>query len=130
MNTRINLFLAIIFFCSFFCAVAQENSEKKRNLFADKIIHSFGLQYNCAFHAKGKFEYKDAAAYQQAAHPCISLGREYIGKYNLTFPSGWGITTEFVAGNRDIRNHFIDEKTNKKHHIYFWHGGLLNPFFN
>ena len=131
MNTRNSLFLTTIFICLFFNATAQENSEKqKRIIFADKIIHSFGLQYNNAFHAKGKFEYRGAPNYYWGGHPCISYGREYIVKYNLTFPSGWGITTEFVAGNRDFRMWRINQETGKKVYQHFSHGGFFDPFFN
>jgi len=112
---------------------AQENEKRAKVMFSDKIIHSFGFQFNNTFHAKGKFEFRDAAASQMATHPSISYGREYIFKYNFTFPSGWGITTEFVAGSRDFRTYFIDAETGKKHYKnYLWvqWGYALAPFFH
>ncbi|MCL2245978.1 MAG: hypothetical protein FWC10_02575 [Lentimicrobiaceae bacterium] len=96
---------------------------------AEKIIHSFGFQYNNTFHAKGKFEYRDAPNYYLGAHPCISYGREYIVKYNLTFPSGWGITTDFVAGNRDFMTWRYGEN-GKKQYMYFLWVESLTPVLN
>jgi len=128
MINKKNLFLASIFFCFFFNSNAQENNEKKNRLrFADKIIHSFGLQYNNVFHNKGKFVYRDAFAYDIGRHPCISYGREYIVKYNLTFPSGWGISAEFVAGNRDFMTCNLDKRTGKKSYSGFLWFEPLTP---
>ena len=126
MNIRSNLFLATIFLSLFINSLAQENGEKKGKLrFADKIIHSFGLQYNNTFHAKGKFTYKDAPDYSIGGHPCISYGREYIVKYNLTFPSGWGVTTEFVAGNRNFMTYKIHTETGKRIYMHkLWYHSL------
>ena len=43
----------MIFSCLLFNSSAQENTEQKNKLrFSDKIIHSFGLQYNNAFHSR------------------------------------------------------------------------------
>lgn len=110
---------------------AQNDNERKNKLpFADKIIHSFGLQYNNTFHAKGKFTYKDAPDYTIGGHPCISYGREYIVKYNLTFPSGWGITTEFVAGNIDFMTWRINTETGKKIYMHSLWNHSLKPFIN
>lgn len=129
MIAKKNQFLVMIFVFLFFNLTAQENSEKKNKLkFADKLIHSFGLQYNNTFHAKGKFEYRDAPDYSIGAHPCISYGREYIVKYNLTFPTGWGITTEFVAGNRDFMTWRIDKETGRKIYLHSLWRHSLQPF--
>jgi hypothetical protein len=122
MNIRNNISLTLIFICLLCNSNAQENSEKKNRIrFSNKIIHSFGLQYNNVFHAKGKFEYRDAPDYTIGGHPCISYGREYIVKYNLTFPSGWGISTEFVAGNRDFATWARNPETDKRVYArYLW----------
>jgi len=130
MNTKIKLILAIIFACLFFNSSAQENSEKKNRIkFANKIIHSFGLQYNNVFHAKGKYEYRDAAAYQMAAHPCIFYGREYIVKYNFTYPSGFGVTTEFVAGHRDFLSSWWSVDPLGIFFDYTYYGGQIKVSF-
>ena len=131
MSTRNNLFLTTIFICLFFNVSAQENSEKQNKLrFADKIIHSFGLQYNNAFHAKGKFEYMNAPDYTIGAHSCISYGREYIVKYNLTFPFGFGITTEFVAGNRDFMRWKRNPETGRRMYSNSLWYHSLQPFID
>jgi len=58
---------------------AQENVEKKnKSQFANKIIFFFGLQYNNAFHAKDKFENRDAATYQMAAHPFLLILKKIL----------------------------------------------------
>lgn len=126
------LALFVIFFLSLCLnSTAQENSERK-NLFrfADKNIHSFGFQYNNTFHAKGKFEYRNAPDYSLGDHPCISYGREYIVKYNLTYPSGWGITAEFVAGNRDFMTWRRNTETGKKMYAQSLWNHSLKPFID
>jgi len=129
MNIQKNFLLATCFICCFFILPAQESIEKKSKYrFADKIIHSFGLQYNNAFHDKGKFTYRNAPNYSMGAHPCISYGREYIVKYNLTFPSGWGFSTEFVAGNRDFATWRINDETGKKVYMVSLWNESLKPF--
>jgi len=130
-NTKKPLLIVIFFVFLLFNSTAQINSEKKEKpKFANKIIHSFGLQYNNAFHAKGKFEYKNAPDYYIGGHSCISYGREYIVKYNLTFPSGWGITAEFVAGNRDFMTWRINGETGKRMYMYSLWSYSLRPFLD
>jgi len=121
----------VLLLCLFFNSTAQENIERKNKLkFSNKIIHSFGLQYNNTFHSKGKFEYRDDDVYRLADHPCISYGREYIVKYNLTFPSGWGITTEFLAGNWSPMTYAINSETGEKKYKHFLWFDPLSPIFN
>ena len=119
------------FFCLFFNTTAQEYNDNKTKIkYADKIIHSFGFQYNNTFHAKGKFTYRDAPEYTIGDHPCLSYGREYIVKYNFTFPSGWGITTEFVAGNRDFMTWRRNTETGKRMYMQkLWYHSL-RPFID
>jgi len=130
-RAKIHLFFAIIFVCLIFNSTAQENIEEKNKIrFSDKIIHSFGFQYNNTFHAKGKFEYRDAPDYSMGWHPAISYGREYIVKYNLTFPSGWGITIEFVAGNREFMTYSINSETGKRMYQHKLWVHSLRPFID
>jgi hypothetical protein len=128
---KTSLFWTLFFICLLFNVTAQENGEKKSKLwFADKVIHSFGLQYNNTFHAKGKFEYRGTPNYYLGGHPCISYGREYIVKYNLTYPSGWGITAEFVAGNRDFMTWRRYRETDKKIYLHSLWRHSLQPFID
>ncbi|MDR1973206.1 MAG: hypothetical protein LBQ31_00860 [Bacteroidales bacterium] len=91
MELRKLPFLAVLFAYSV-CSFSQD--------FSDKVVHSFGVQYNNCFYPKWEATFKHEDGPNTGWDPLTSWGYDILLKYNITFPVGLGATLEGVWGNR------------------------------
>lgn len=82
--------------------LAQANDTVRvSHKFADKVIHSFNIQYNNCFYPKATFDYK--GDWPKILEPKIGYQREWMFDYNIVFPSGVGLSIGYSQGYHGMR---------------------------
>jgi hypothetical protein len=99
---------ALLAFFLFSNIVWGQKTELLRGEFSLKPVHSFGIQYNACILPKGKFTNQNPNP-NLRWDPLTSYGNEFIIKYNLAFPSGFGFTLEALSGTTARRYSFVNK---------------------